>query len=238
MSHATTPMCTCDIDSTVPGAAIVDTTKLAGTSSRNTKLSGMPILAPWYFEMLSFRLVNTSRSASCMTILFVMELSKHGTAWVLGADIWRAIDPEREFMLQRILKFASMLGCLEVQQRPCKNGNLHHFFRLNSDVQFVDCNGINGKLMTWMLRSLTSINRSKPKQTPRIAMLLFAIYARKLVKRTDIDEYLENQNENSSVILRQLNLLCELNFIVQDKTFQGKRSRHVVWPIATSELAL
>jgi hypothetical protein len=178
--------------------------KQALAPSRNPKLSGQPILAPCYFEMLSFRLINATRAASCMTILFVMELSKHGRDWVRGADIWRALDPEREFMLQRILKFAPILGCLEVERRASNNGNMHHFFRLKDEVQFVDCNGISGRLMTWMLASLTSINCARPKQTPRIGLLLFAIFSKKLVKRTDIDEYLENKNENASVILRHI----------------------------------
>ncbi len=173
-----------------------------------------------------------------MTILFVLELSKHGHDWMLGADIWRALDPSREFQLQCILKFASILGCLEIERRPSENGNLHHFFRLKDDVQLVDCNGINGKLMAWMLSSLTIINHAKPKQTPRIALLLFAVHARKLVKRTDIDEYLENQNENASVILRHINVLCELNFVIQHKTFRGKTSSHFVRPISSSERAI
>ena len=212
--------------------------KQALAPSRNPKLSGQPILAPCFFEMLSFRLINATRTASCMTILFVMELSKHGHDWVRGADIWRALDPEREFMLQRILKFAPILGCLEVERRASNNGNMHHFFRLKDEVQFVDCNGISGRLMTWMLASLTSINCARPKQTPRIGLLLFAIFAKKLVKRTDIDEYLENKNENASVILRHIDVLCELNFIIQHKTFRGNTSSHFVRPISSSERAL
>ena len=166
-----------------------------------------------------------------MTILFVMELSKHGHDWVRGADIWRALDPSREFRLQCILKVASILGCFEVERRPSENGNLHHFFRLKDEVQLVDCNGISGKLMAWMLASLTRINHARPKQTPRIGLLLFAVHARKLVNRNDIDEYLENQNENASVILRHIDVLCELNFIIQQKTLRSKNSTHFVYPV-------
>ncbi len=211
------------------------TTKRPSYSS--SKRSGDLILAPWYFEMLCFRLANASRLASCMTIVFVMELSKHGRDWVLGADIWRAIDPDREFRLQCVLKFASILGCIEVQRQPCQNGNHLHYFRLADEVQFVDRHGINGKLVAWMLKALTCINREKPKQTPRTALLLFAIYARKLVKRTEIDEYLENQNANASVIFRQIDVLCDLKLVHQKKEFRGKLSHHFVYPITNNEIA-
>jgi hypothetical protein len=69
-------------------------------------------------------------------------------------------------------------------------------------------------------------------------MLLFAIFSKKLVKRTDIDEYLENKNENASVILRHIDVLCELNFIIQHKTFRGNTSSHFVRPISSSERAI
>lgn len=212
-------------------AALLSPTNLAISSMQVVTQTRKAILAPWYFELLSLRLIDASRAVSCMPILFVMELSKQGHAWVLGADIWREIDPSREFRLESILKYAGILGCLEVERRLGSNGVDRPFFRLKDDVQLVDCDGINGKLMAQMLWFLTCINKARPKQTPRIGLLLFAVFARKLVKRTDIDEYLDNQNPNASVIFRQIDFLCEMKIIKQRKQFRGYKSVHFVHPI-------
>ena len=211
-------------------AALLSPTNLAVDSTQVATQTRRVILAPWYFEMLSLRIANASRAATCMHILFVLELSKHEHAWVLGTDIWRTIDPIHEFRFQGILKFAAILGCIETKRRsnlPC-SGN---FFRLKDDVQLVDCNGINGKLMAQMLGFLTRINQASPKQTPRIGLLLFAVFARKLAKRTAIDEYLDNQKPNASFILRQIDLLCEMHILKKDKQFRGHKAVHLVLPV-------
>jgi hypothetical protein len=213
-------------------AALLSLTNLAVDSTQVATQTRRTILAPWYFELLSFRFVNALRTASCMPIIFVLKLSKHGHAWVLGSDIWREIDPSREFLVQCVLKYVAILGCLEVERRSSPTGNGHYFFRLKDDVPLVDYDGINGKLMEQILSLLTSINHARPKQTPRIGLLLFAVFARKLVKRTDIDGYMENQNQNASVIHRQIEFLSEIKIIKQLKEFRGYKSVHYVHPIS------
>ncbi len=211
-------------------AALLSPTNLAVEMTQVATQPRRTILAPWYFEMLSLRIANASRAASCMHILFVLELSKHGHDWVLGTDIWRAIDPLREFQFQNILKFTPILDCFEVERRS-NSPSSGYFFRLKDDVQLVDCDGINGKLMAQMLWSLTCIKRAGPKQTPRIGLLLFAVFARKLVKRTDIDEYLDNQKPNASFIERQIDFLCEMQIIKKSKQFRGNKAVHLVLPV-------
>ena len=190
------------------------------------------ILAPWIFEMLSFRLASSSKAVSCMPILFIMELSTYGRTWVRGVDIWAAISNQPEFHRNSILKFGKDLGCLDVERRQGSNGVKQFYFRISKEIDLVDSERINGKLMLWMLQSLRKILLARPKQTPRIGLLLFAIFARKLVNRIEIEEYLDNRCANAAHIVRQINVLTELGFIAEKKVNRSKNSTHFVYPIS------
>ena len=191
------------------------------------------ILAPWYFEQISFELSFTTRTSSCLFILFILELSKHGHEWMAGTEVWSAIDSSRPFVLTIFQKIAQTTNCVEMDRRTGRFGKSHSYFRLKEGIHLVDIDGLNGKRSLWLLKALTTINCARPKQTPRIALLLYAIFFLKLINRKDIDEYLENPNVNASVIMRQLNVLEELKFIQQERVSAGYKSCHFVYPICT-----
>ena len=190
------------------------------------------ILAPWNFEKLSFRLASESRTVSCMPILFVMELSTYGRTWVRGIDIWAGISNQPEFHRSNILRFGKDLGCFDVERRQGSNGVKQYYFRISEAIDLVDSGRINGKLMVWMLQSLKKILLVRPKQTPRIGLLLYAIFVRKLIDRGEIDEYLDNRCANASHIVRMINMLIGLGFIAERKSNRKRYSTHFVFPIS------
>jgi hypothetical protein len=207
-------------------------TTLSNKSQQKVAEPSKFILAPCIFEMLSFRLASSSKTVSCMPILFVMKLSTYGRTWVRGIDIWAGISNQPEFHRNNILKFGKDLGCFDVERRQGSNGVKQYFFRISDAIDLVDSERINGKLMVWMLQSLRKILLARPKQTPRIGLLLYAIFARKLVNRIEIEEYLDNRCANAAHIVRQINVLLELGFIAEMKVNRSKNSTHFLFPIS------
>jgi hypothetical protein len=188
-------------------------------------------MAPWYFELLSFKLANLSKKATCRHITFLMELCKSGYEWRSGREIWRALGCESRFPLFSFLPLLEKLDCVDVERRRGEYGVTQAYFRIRSDVHLVNQDSLTGKQMEQMYVSLKEINRLRPRQTPRIGLLLFAIVAKKLTKRSEIDDYLCHGSRFAEHVVHQIQLLVELNFIQERKTCKGHHDRHFLYPV-------
>jgi hypothetical protein len=104
-------------------------------------------------------------------------------------------------------------------------------FRIRKEVHLVKLNSLNGNLMSWMFSALQDINVRKPRVTPRIGLLLFAVLARKLVRRSDIDDYLGHSTKNAQHVVSQIKLLIELNLLTELKSDKRKHDRHYLYPV-------
>lgn len=189
------------------------------------------ILAPCYFEMLCVELANISQKASSRYITFVMEISKGAHEWSRGIDIWRKIGGASIFPLQNLLPLLDKLKCVDAERRLGANGIEQYFFRLKHHVHLVKQESLNGKLMLRMYDALHSISSVRPRQTSRIGLLLYAVFARRLVIRSEIDDYLSDQSMNTEKVLQQINLLVELKFIRLLKSADRQHAKHFITPI-------
>lgn len=210
-------------------------TNAFGLPSCETPLCTKPnsgyILAPWYFELFCFELAKNSQKATCRHIMFLMALSKHGHDWISGNDLWREIGGKSVFQLNSFLPLLEKLNCVDVDRG--KNGRRPQqaYFRIKSEVRLVKLHSLNGNLMFWMFSALQEINMRKPRSTPRIGLLLFAVLARKLVRRSDIDDYLGHSTRNAEHVVDQIKLLVELNLLTELKTDVRRHDRHYLYPV-------
>ena len=189
------------------------------------------MMAPWYFELLSFELAKLSQKATCRHITFLMALCQGGYEWRSGREIWRALGFESRFPLFSFLPLLEKLDCVEVERRVGEHGAPQAFFRIRSHVHLVNQDSLIGKQMEQMYLSLKEINRLRPRQTPRIGLLLFAIIAKKLTKRSEIDDYLCHSSHFAEHVVHQIQLLIELNFIQDRKTCKGHHDKHFLYPV-------
>jgi hypothetical protein len=188
-------------------------------------------MAPWYFELLSFELANLSKKATCRHITFLMELCKSGYEWRSGRDIWRAIGCASRFPLFAFFPLLEKLNCVEVDRRIGEFGVTQVYFRIKRHVHLVKRDTLLGQQMEQMYSALKEINLLRPRQTPRIGLLLFAIVVKKLTKRSEIDDYLCHASNFAEHVVHQIQLLIELNFIKERKTCKGQHDRHFLYPV-------
>jgi hypothetical protein len=200
-------------------------------SALRTKLKNGYILAPWYFELVCFELAENSQKATCRHIMFLMALSKYGHDWISGNDLWREIGGKSVFRLNSFLPLLEKLNCVDVDRG--KNGRRPQqaYFRIKAEVRLVKLHSLNGSLMSWMFSALQEINMRKPRSTPRIGLLLYAVLARKLVRRSDIDDYLGHSTRNAEHVVDQIKLLVELNLLRELKNDKRRHDRHYLYPV-------
>jgi hypothetical protein len=200
-------------------------------SAARAKLKSGDILAPWYFEMFCFELAQTSQKATLRHITFLMALSQYGHEWIAGSDLWRDLGCKTIFPLNGFLPLLEKLNCVEVDRGMNGRRPEQVHFRIRREVHLVKLNSLNGSLMSWMFSALQDINLRKPRVTPRIGLLLFAVLARKLVRRSDIDDYLGHSTKNAQHVVGQIKLLIKLNLITELKNDKRRHDRHYLLPV-------
>ncbi len=123
------------------------------------------------------------------------------------------------------------LNCVDVDRGMNDRRPEQVHFRIRREVHLVKLNSLNGSLMSWLFSALQEINLRKPRVTPRIGLLLFAVLARKLVRRSDIDDYLGHSTKNAQHVVGQIKLLVELNLLTERKYHERSHDRHYLFPV-------
>lgn len=200
-------------------------------SAVRAKLKSGDILAPWYFELLCFELAQISQKATLRHITFLMALSQYGNEWIAGSDLWRELGCKTIFPLNSFLPLLEKLNCVDVDRGMNGRRPEQVHFRIRREVHLVKLNSLNGSLMSWMFSALQDINIHKPRVTPRIGLLLFAVLARKLVRRSDIDDYMGHSTKNAQHVVGQIKLLVELNLLIERKGHERSHDRHYLLPV-------
>jgi hypothetical protein len=160
-----------------------------------------------------------------------MALSQYGNEWISGSDLWRELGCKTIFPLKSFWPLLEKLNCVDVDRGMNDRRPEQVHFRIRREVHLVKLNSLNGGLMSWMFSALKNINMRKPRVTPRIGLLLFAVLARKLVRRSDIDDYLGHSTKNAQHVVGQIELLIELNLLTELKRDKRRHDRHYLLPV-------